>query len=136
MRRSICYAIRRRCLIGCFFLATALAACGGTGARPTATPAPTRTDRVSVVEPAGRPSEWGYAPAAIQVAAGTTVVWHNGGVEFHTATSDDPGRPFDVSLAAGADGSFTFARAGTFAYHCGVHPDMRGAVHVCEGPCP
>jgi plastocyanin len=93
------------------------------------------TDRVSIVEPAGRPDAWGYAPRDIRVASGTTVVWHNGGVEFHTVTSDDPGRPFDIALEVGKDGSVTFSRAGTFAYHCGVHPQMKGVVHVCDGAC-
>lgn len=110
-----------------------LAACGGPAAQ--ATPQPVQTDRVAVVEPAGRPAEWSYSPAAARVASGTTVTWHNGGVEFHTVTSDDAGRPFDVALEVGKDATVTFARAGTFAYHCGVHPQMKGVVVVCDGPC-
>ncbi len=110
-------------------LAAVLAACA------PASPEPPVTDRVSVVEPAGRPAEWGYAPTTIRVPSGTAVTWHNGGVEFHTVTSDDLGRPFDVSIDAGKDATVTFNTPGTFRYHCGIHPQMQGVVLVCEGAC-
>jgi plastocyanin len=122
--------VMRRPLHVAFLL---LAACGAPPAQ--ATPQPVQTDRVAVAEPAGRPDEWGYSPAAVRVASGTSVTWHNGGVEFHTVTSDDVGRPFDVALEVGKDASVTFARAGSFAYHCGVHPQMKGVVVVCDGAC-
>ena len=97
------------------------------GAAPT--PAPIRTDRVMVVE-TGAQDQWGYSPSVIEVAIGTSVTWHNGGAQFHTVTSDSPGRPFDLGLDPGKDASFTFSQAGTFAYHCGVHPQMKGTVVV------
>ncbi|HYY54301.1 MAG TPA: cupredoxin domain-containing protein [Candidatus Dormibacteraeota bacterium] len=95
-----------------------------------ASPTPVRTDRVAVVEPANAPDRWGYSPELIEVAVGTAVVWHNGGTQFHTVTSDSPGRPFDLGLDPGRDATFTFGQAGTFAYHCGVHPQMKGTVIV------
>jgi plastocyanin len=93
-------------------------------------PAAVAADRVEIVEPANAPDRWGYAPAAIEVRAGSAVRWHNGGEQFHTVTSDSSGRPFDLGLDPGKDATFTFAQAGTFAYHCGVHPQMRGTVIV------
>ena len=93
-------------------------------------PAPVLTDRVAVVEPPNAPERWSYAPDLIQVASGSTVTWHNGGTQFHTVTSDSPGRPFDLGLDPGKDAAFTFTQAGTFAYHCGVHPQMKGTVIV------
>jgi len=133
MRSRDLHRIRAAGAIGC--LGLLFGACA-PGAAPPETPSAARTDRVAVVEPAGRPEAWGFAPAAVAVAKGTTVTFHNGGQEFHTATSDSPGRPFDLSLAPGQDATFVFATAGSFAYHCGVHPQMKGVVVVCDGACP
>ena len=48
----------------------------------------------------------------------------------HTATSDD-GHTFDSGdLAPGSAYSFTFTKAGTFAYHCNVHTFMHGTIKV------
>jgi plastocyanin len=33
-------------------------------------------------------------------------------------------------MAAGRQFSFTFTRAGTFSYHCAIHPGMVGTVVV------
>jgi len=55
--------------------------------------------------------------------------------EFHTVTSDDPGRPFDISIDANMTVMFTFDKVGTFAYHCGIHPQMKGVIQVCDGAC-
>lgn len=99
-------------------------------------PGPARTDRVEIFDIAGRPeSEWGYRPAEIEVPSGTTVTFVNTGAVFHTVTSDDQGRPFDVPAQAGESVTVRFDRPGRFAYHCGVHPDMKGVVHVCDGEC-
>jgi plastocyanin len=127
--------IRRRGLVGCLGLAIAIAACGPaeTSRPPTGA---VRADRVEVVEPAGRPDDWTFTPARIAVPKGTTVSFHNGGQEFHTATADALGRPFDLSLPAGSDATRLFATPGEFAYHCGVHPQMKGVVVVCDGTCP
>lgn len=105
-------------------------ACTGGGA------APVPTDRVRIFDAAGKPeTEWGYDPKEIRVASGTTVTFTNSGAVFHTVTSDGATRTFDLSVNAGESGTITFDRAGTFSYHCGVHPDMKGVVHVCDGAC-
>ena len=107
----------------------ALAACG------RATPAP-RPNEVQVIEPAGKEAEWTYAPKELRVAAGTTVTFVNRGKEFHTVTSDEAGRPFDVGIESNKSAGLAFDKVGVFAYHCGVHPQMTGVVRVCEGACP
>jgi plastocyanin len=99
---------------------------------------PTRTGRpneVQVFEPDGQPDRWTYTPNTLSIAAGTTVTFANHGKEFHTATSDDPGRLFDISLDVNKSATFTFTKAGTFSYHCGVHPQMKGVIRVCDGAC-
>lgn len=112
-------------------LAFVLAACAAAAA-PSPTP---RANEVQVIEPAGQPDRWTFAPAEISVAKGTTVTFVNHGKEFHTVTADAASRPFDLSLDAGKTGAITFANAGAFAYHCGVHPQMNGVVRVCDGSC-
>jgi plastocyanin len=109
----------------------ALAACG------TATTAPTlRPNEVQVIEPVGKEPSWTYAPKELRVAAGTTVTFVNMGKEFHTITSSDEGRPFDVGLDSGKSATIIFDKVGVFAYHCGVHPQMTGVIRVCDGACP
>ncbi|HET6448000.1 MAG TPA: cupredoxin family copper-binding protein [Conexibacter sp.] len=73
--------------------------------------------------------DFSFGPKAITVHVGDTVTWANVGPTDHTATADDGA--FDTgTLKAGQSGSHTFASAGTFAYHCTLHPFMRGTVQV------
>ena len=109
----------------------AVTACAA-GAQP---PRTARPNEVQVVEPAGRPDEWGYAPRELGVATGTAVTFVNRGKEFHTVTADAANRPFDISIDSGGSATFTFSAAGVFTYHCGVHPQMRGTIRVCDGGC-
>jgi plastocyanin len=108
----------------------ALAGCGGGAAAPTLRP-----NEVQVIEPVGKEASWTYAPKELRVPTGTTVTFVNRGREFHTVTSNDAGRPFDVGLDSGTSGTVTFHRVGVYAYHCGVHPQMTGVVRVCDGAC-
>ncbi|HEX7290611.1 MAG TPA: plastocyanin/azurin family copper-binding protein, partial [Conexibacter sp.] len=55
--------------------------------------------------------------------------WTNADAASHTATADDGS--FDTgTLAQGRSGSHAFTSAGTFAYHCTIHPSMHGTVTV------
>jgi plastocyanin len=70
-----------------------------------------------------------YAPAQIDIAVGTTVVWTNDAPLAHTVTADD--NSFDSGVIdAGGRWSYTFTRAGTFPFHCTPHPFMKGVVVV------
>jgi plastocyanin len=73
--------------------------------------------------------DFSFGPKAITVHVGDTITWANAGPTDHTATADDGA--FDTgTLKAGQNGSHTFASAGSFAYHCTLHPFMRGTVQV------
>jgi LPXTG-motif cell wall-anchored protein len=79
--------------------------------------------------------DFSFGPGAITVHVGDTVTWANAGPTDHTATADDGA--FDTgTLRAGQSGSHTFAGAGTFAYHCTLHPSMRGTVQVVATSAP
>ena len=65
-----------------------------------------------------------FDPTPLTIPVGTTVVWTNQDTAPHTATSD-PGSAFTFDtgmLQKGQSGSITFTTAGSFAYHCTVHP--------------
>jgi plastocyanin len=81
----------------------------------------TRVARVDI-------SEFAFHPRKIRVRRGTKVVFSNGDSTAHTATRRGgfgtgripPGRSAVVKLR----------RAGVYAYHCTIHPFMRGKVVV------
>lgn len=70
----------------------------------------------------------------ITVKVGTTVTWTNKDSVAHTVTADSPSSdaPASGDIANGQTYSFTFNKAGTYAYHCQIHPDMHGTVVVTE----
>ena len=117
-------------IIACLAIAV-LSACANA-AQPERT---ARPNEVQVFEPQGQPDRWTYTPNTLSVMSGTTVTFVNRGTEFHTVTSDDPGRLFDISLDSNKTATFTFEKAGTYTYHCGVHPQMKGVIRVCDGGC-
>jgi plastocyanin len=81
---------------------------------------------VTMVRQGGK---YAYSPRTITVTAGTIVTWKNGSGAPHTVTFHGPGLP-NSSVGPGKSVSVTFKRGGTFAYHCTIHPYMRGAVIV------
>jgi plastocyanin len=70
-----------------------------------------------------------YSPACVTVHEGSMVTW-NGAFADHPLTPNDTGGPI-VATATGTTASFTFATAGSFGFHCALHPTlMLGAVFV------
>jgi len=120
----------RRLLVGAaivFAVVLAAGASPGTGPQPAAAASNTVTIQ-----------GFAFSPASLTVNVGDTVTWVNkdAGVQ-HSATSDTGVTPaFDTNAFTGAaDGSaassaITFTTAGTFTYHCKVHPSMHGTIVV------
>ena len=72
-----------------------------------------------------------YGPDPVRVQAGGKVIWQNMDSAPHTATADDAS--FDTgALEEGKLKSEAFKQAGTYAYHCEIHPEMHGTVEVIE----
>jgi plastocyanin len=70
-----------------------------------------------------------FDPPNMTVAPGTTVTWVNNDQTAHTVTANNGA--FDSgTLQPGQSYSFTFEKAGTYAYHCNIHPDMSATVTV------
>lgn len=76
-----------------------------------------------------------FAPTAITINVGDSISWKNDGQRAHTATALDAS--FDSgNLDAGQSFSFTFAKAGTFAFACRYHDTMQGTITVQEASAP
>ncbi|WP_067992580.1 cupredoxin domain-containing protein [Nocardia pseudobrasiliensis] len=70
-----------------------------------------------------------FAPATLTVPVGTTVTWTNRDEEPHTVAAAD-GSFHSPGMGTGATYSFTFTKAGSFAYICSIHPFMKATVQV------
>jgi plastocyanin len=73
--------------------------------------------------------DFGFEPAESVVAAGTTVVWSVTQESPHTITADDGSFDSDI-VDVGGRYQHTFSDAGTFAYHCRLHPQMQAIIVV------
>ncbi len=70
-----------------------------------------------------------FSPATLIVAVGDTVTWTNTDTAVHTVTADDGS--FDSgSLGTGGTFTHTFDTAGSYAYHCTIHPGMTATIVV------
>ena len=69
-----------------------------------------------------------FSPGSVTVAVGDTVTWTNADAQNHTATADDGS--WDTGTISSSPKSVTFATAGTFAYHCKIHPSMTATIVV------
>jgi plastocyanin len=111
------------------------AGCGGgygsdatntpTGPNPPSTPRtpsnPTATNQVTV-------SDNTFTPADVTVPVNTSVRWTwADGASLHNVTFADGG---SGDRAGGAEFIKLFPNAGTFDYHCTIHPNMAGSVVV------
>jgi plastocyanin len=73
-------------------------------------------------------SNFAFKPATLTVAKGTKVTFSNTSGIAHSAT--DKGA-FDTGrIKGGKTATVRFGQKGTFAYHCKIHPEMRGKVIV------
>ena len=68
-----------------------------------------------------------FYSASLTITAGASVKWTNNDAYSHTVTADDGS--FDSgSIAPGGTYSHTFAVAGTYNYHCSIHPGMKASI--------
>lgn len=69
-----------------------------------------------------------FNPAMVTIRHGTAVRWTNRDTTTHTTTSNTG--LWNHTLRPGQSFTFTFRKAGTFRYHCNIHPTMTGTVRV------
>ena len=70
-----------------------------------------------------------FDPSELSVAPKTTVTWVNNDTVAHTVTADD-GLFDSGALQPGGAYNVWFKGSGQVAYHCTIHPDMKGSLVV------
>src|SRR5215469_1890642 len=105
--------------------ATAPTATTAPTAAPTATTAPTAAATVtSGSQVAIAIQGFAFNPQTITIKVGTTVTWTDKDGVSHTVTSLSGPASFNSGALAASGGTFhfTFTKAGTYSYHCMIHP--------------
>ncbi len=69
-----------------------------------------------------------FDPSSVTVAVGAIVSWTNNDSTDHTVTFD--ASPDCDRVLGGESIASTFNAAGSYAYHCRIHPSMKGTVVV------
>ena len=75
-------------------------------------------------------ANFAFDPAQVSAKVGDTVTWTNNDSTGHTATVDSNETCTTATLASGASGGITFTQAGSYAFHCKIHPNMTGKIEV------
>src|SRR5215469_16714168 len=91
---------------------------------------PTRArseDKASLTEV--RVDNFSFWPETLTVAVNSTVIWVNKDDVPHVIASND-GLFKSKALDTDDKYSYTFSKAGTYAYYCSIHPKMVGKIVV------
>ena len=132
-------------------LTLALAAACGGGATATGTPAAgTATPAAATATPASATAtpvaaaiicdasgeggsvaieNFSYDPSTATVAVNGFITWTNNDSASHTVTFDGGPNCGNVSGGGGTE-TVQFTVAGSYPYHCNIHPEMTGTVEV------
>jgi PKD domain-containing protein len=98
------------------------------GPSPSPNPSPTPMPRL-VITIVTNNAGMSYSPNPAVARAGQRIVWVNADGTTHTATED--GGAFDTGFVApGATSGGISLPAGTFPYHCAIHPSMVATLDV------
>lgn len=116
---------RRLVVLAALFLVFSLlvfagATASAAEARPSSSPETTRGVLIVL---------FAFRPSTVTVSVGDTVTWINAAFIPHTTTSDT-GLWASGRLNRLGRFSFTFTKAGTYTYHCSIHPFMKGSIVV------
>jgi len=110
-------------------LAIALLAVHSAAAPLSPSPQGAAAEAATVGKASIKIANFNFGPAALTVPAGTSITWTNNDDDAHSVVADD--KAFrSAPLDTGESYSFTFAKAGTYGYHCGLHPQMHGKIIV------
>jgi plastocyanin len=103
--------------------------CGGGGSGPSAGAAPSAGGS-SATPSAITISNFKFSPVTLSVQGGARIKVSNDDSAPHTVTADD-GHSFDSgTVDSGGSTTIGAPAAGTYAYHCTIHPFMKGKLVV------
>ena len=105
--------------------ATAVATSTETGrAATSAAPPPTSAGGASISI-----KNFSFSPVPLNVKVAESITVTNNDGTDHTFT--DNGGAFDTGpIASAASKTVTITKAGTYNYHCNIHPSMKGVIQV------
>jgi plastocyanin len=123
--------------------AVALAACsGGATTVPTTAPAPgteapaattagsavcADSTGTTTVEAAVGGFQWGPVSAKV----GDVITWTNSDSAPHRVALDDGSCSMSGNIpGSGGKASLVFSAAGTYPFHCSIHPSMKGTITI------
>ena len=103
--------------------------CGGASSGPSAAAAPSAggsSESLSAITI----SDFKFSPGTLQAQDGARIKVANDDSAPHTVTADD-GKSFDSgTVDSGASKTIPAPAAGTYSYHCTIHPFMKGKLVV------
>jgi plastocyanin len=114
--------------------ALALAACSsGSSAAPSSAASSAPSVAAASAPAAGGAAVtikgFAFTPPTISAKVGETITWTNQDAASHTVTLDD--KSVDSgNIATNATYSHAFTAAGSFPYHCQIHPQMKGTITI------
>jgi len=118
---------RFRFTVGLAALATVAGLAAGCGSSSPSAPTVAADVTITMVGDRGNQS---YSPNPTTMRVGQTVAWKNGDSTAHDATQD-ASRFGTGTISAGATSTpLAMSAAGTFTYHCTIHPGMVGTLVV------
>ena len=114
-----------------------LVACSGSGGSTTPTPGPASTTAASapcadstgttVVQASVANNTWSQ-PVSAKV--GDVITWSNDDGVPHKVALDDGSCQMSANIPGGGSKSLVFSKAGTYPFHCSVHPSMKGTITI------
>ena len=116
------------------------AACGSNNTGPS-TPPDMQPGDITIVRGASLMTTGAFSPnpQTVSLADGGEVRWVNtdggssyggGASESHQITSDNGAFAMSQPFAPGQTYTITLSAAGTYHYHCNIHPNMVGTITV------
>lgn len=91
----------------------------------------------SASKPVSVPKTWAitimnfaFSPDMLTIKVGDSVTWTNQDSVTHQIISDSGAELSSDPLAKNTEYSRTFNVAGTYTYHCAIHPSMKGTIVV------
>ena len=126
--------------------AVALAACsGGATSAPTTAPAPPGTqapvattggtavcaDSTGTTRVQATVGGFQWAPVSAKVS--DVITWTNSDAAAHRVALDDGSCSMSGRIAGGGGtASLVFSVAGTYPFHCSIHPSMKGTITIAQ----
>lgn len=99
---------------------------GGPGATTAAAPCADSTG-TTVVQATVSNNTWSQP---VNAKVGDVITWSNSDGVPHKVALDDGSCQMSANIAGGGSKSLVFTVAGTYPFHCSVHPSMKGTITI------